>query len=302
VGQGRPERPDGGVRGRAAADAGVQPARGTPGQLPQPDVGPPLGPQQVGQQGDRVPGLHQVHVQQQVGAVEPDVGLEPGRAQQSPRPPAGPGVRRVQHPRRTGELGQRCGRPAERPLDRENQPDLVPEQVLLLDAGSRRTHRVGVLLPQDDVEVVRQQAGDRRRRLGLGDLDPQPRVQLGQPGERGRHQRQQHALEGRDPQRAGDVGQRGGELRLGLLQPLQHGVGVADEDPRLLGEPHPAADPLQQPHPRLGLQLGELLADRGGAVGERPRHLGEGAPAGQLAEQSQAVDVEHADLRIVQLG
>src|SRR3954470_7555350 len=70
------ERSHRGVPTGAGADGGVQPAGGPAGELDEPGRGRPHGPQQVREQGDRVPGLDQVQVQQVVRALEPHVGLE----------------------------------------------------------------------------------------------------------------------------------------------------------------------------------------------------------------------------------
>ena len=74
---------------------------------------------------------------------------------------------------------------------------------------------------------------------------PQPGVTLGEPGEHLGHQGEQHRLERRDAQRAAHLGQRGAQLRLGLLEPLEDRLGVRDQDPRLGGEPHAASRPAR---------------------------------------------------------
>jgi hypothetical protein len=50
---------------------------------------------------------------------------------------------------------------------------------------------------------------------------------------------------------------------------------------------------LEEAHPSLLLQRGELLGHRGRAVGQRLGHGGDGAAAGELPEQPQAPQVEH---------
>ena len=211
-----------------------------------------------------------------------DVRLEPRLPAGVARPRPGSSRRRVENPRDARQVRQPeplVGRPVHRvrAVRRQHQEELVPRQQLGACPGDRRQRDAGVLLAEHQVEFVREQPLERRYRLLVRDLEPQPGVPLGQPSEHRRDQREQHRLERGDPQGAAHLGRGRLELRLRLLEPLQDRLGVRDQDPRQRGEPDAAPDRLEQGHAGLGLELAELLRDRGRAVGQRPRHGGEGA-------------------------
>ncbi|MEV4331029.1 hypothetical protein AB0K02_10865 [Streptomyces sp. NPDC049597] len=63
-----------------------------------------------------------------------------------------------------------------------------------------------------------------------------------QQAERGRNQGQGGRLERGDAERAGQVGQGGGDVRLRALQAFEDRFGVGDEDFGLLGQPYPPPD------------------------------------------------------------
>jgi len=247
-----------------------------------------------------VPAFRQQDLEQQVRARVADVGLEAGLAAGVARPGAGRGFLRVENPRHLGQVRQperpAVGRRVHRvgAVRRQHQEELVSRQQLGAGAGDRRQRHPRVLLAEHQVELVRQQSLESRDRLLVGDLKPQSRMPFRQPGEHRWDQREQHRLERGDPQRAADLGRRGPQLRLRLLQPLQDHLGAGDKQPRQRGEPDAAADRLEQRHPGLRLELAELLRDRGRAVGQRPRDGGEGAAPVQFAQQPQSVHVEHA--------
>jgi hypothetical protein len=246
-----------------------------------------------------VPPLRQQDLEQQVRARVADVRLEPGLPAGVARPRAGCSRRRVENPRHARQVRQPerlaggDGVNRVRAVRRQHQEELVLRQQLGAGAGHRRQGDPGVLLADHEVELVRQQALERRDRLLVGDLQPEPGVPFGQPGQHRRDQREQHRLERGHPQRAPHVGRRRPQLRLRLLEPLQDRLGVGDQDARQRSEPDAAPDRLKQGHPGLGLQLAELLGDRGRAVGQRPGDGGERAAPVQFAQQPQAVDVEH---------
>ena len=83
------------------------------------------------------------------------------------------------------------------------------------------------------------------------------------------------------------------EVVLGELHPLEQQGGVVHEHLALRGEKHPAPAFLQQRHPRLGLEQGQLLGHGGGGVGQRLGDGREGAPDAQLPQQAQAAQVQH---------
>jgi hypothetical protein len=211
-----------------------------------------------------VPPFRQQDLEQQVRARIADVRLEPRLPAGVARPRAGGGLGRVENPRHARQVRQ-----PERPVvsdvnrvrtvRRQDQEQLVPRQQLGAGAGHRREGDAGVFLPEDEVELVRQEAVERRYRLLVGDLEPQPGVPFGQLGEHGRDQREQHRLERGDPQRAAHLGRRRPQLRLRLLEPLQDHLSVRDQQARQRGEPDAAPHWLEQGHPGLGLELAELL-------------------------------------------
>ena len=127
----------------------------------------------------------------------------------------------------------------------QHDEQLVKPEQLGAGTPDGRPGDARVLLAEHDVEVVREQARERRPRLLVRDLDAEPRVTLGEPGEDLGHEGEQHRLERGDAQRAAHLGQRGAQLRLGLLKPLKDGLGVRDQDPRLRGEPHAAPGRLE---------------------------------------------------------
>ncbi len=148
-------------------------------------------------------------------------------------------------------------------------------------------------MDERDVQLARPQRVGDARRIHLGDHRLQPGVLTGERHQRPGDDRPGRAREGADPQRSGQpvpgVDQFGG----GQLQPLQHRLGMADEVAPGRRQGHPPPGALQQRHPGLPLQHGQLLGDGGRAEGERLGHGGDGAPVGELPEQAQAAYVEH---------
>lgn len=172
-----------------------------------------------------------------------------------------------------------------------------PERVI----GERRRGEVvgpgrgvaGVPLGEHEVELPRPQLRDRDLRLELARLDPQPRMGVRQGlhecGHIGRHR----ALEGRDPHRAGQRGQRRGDVGLGLVDDPQDALDVTDEHLRLRRQPHPATIGLEERDTHLTLELRELLGDRGRTVGQRLRDLGQGPTMTQLTQDTQPPQIVH---------
>ncbi len=127
---------------------------------------------------------------------------------------------------------------------------------------------------------------ERHRQLHAG-------VVLAEQRERHRHQRRRAGLERRHPQApAAQAGDRL-QLGLGLGEAGEHGVGVAHERLPRLGQPHPARVALHEHGSGLALERGDLLRHGGLREGERLGGGGEGALAGDLAQDAHAADVEH---------
>ncbi len=169
----------------------------------------------------------------------------------------------------------------------------VVEQILRFESGRARGGVARVLLGEDQVEVAGLEGRERLLRFQLGDVHAQPRMPLAQQTQRRRDQGQGRRLERGDTQGAGQLRQRGGDVRLRTLKTLQHRLRVGDEDLGLLGQPHPPPDRLQQLHPDLGLQLRELLGDGGGRVRQGRRDGRQRAAVLELAQQPQSVQIKH---------
>ncbi|GIH80193.1 hypothetical protein Plo01_66220 [Planobispora longispora] len=169
----------------------------------------------------------------------------------------------------------------------------------LFEQGERVQGEVGlggdevVLVDQGHVQVAGAQAGGDLGGVDLVHHRLQGRVL---PGQRRQGRGQDGAGrrgEGADPDGPAQVRPGGGQLGRGLLQPFQYGLRVPDQrDPRR-GERHPAAGPLQQRHPGLPLQGGELLGDRRRSEHQRLGHRGDRAPMGEFAEQAEPSHIEH---------
>ena len=64
------------------------------------------------------------------------------------------------------------------------------------------------------------------------------------------------------------------------------------------GQAPAAAVPLEQRDAGLALERGELLGDRGGGVAERVGGGRDRAAGGELAQDAEAADVEHAKAQL----
>ena len=83
------------------------------------------------------------------------------------------------------------------------------------------------------------------------------------------------------------------QLGLGLGEPGEDPLGVADDGLAGVGEPHAARAALDEHGAGLALERGDLLGDGGLGEGERLGCGGERAPEGDLAQHAHAADVEH---------
>jgi hypothetical protein len=146
---------------------------------------------------------------------------------------------------------------------------------------------------EHEVDVPERERGQRPLGLRLHELAAQPGRIGFQPPHGGERDPQRDGLEGRDPRPPGDAARRGGQLGLRHPDALQQRVGVTDEHPRGVGEPHAAAGLLQQRHPGLALEHRELLGHGRGREPQRLGHRGDRPPLAQLAQQPEPVQVEH---------
>ena len=135
-------------------------------------------------------------------------------------------------------------------------------------------------VPEDDRHVDRAAAHRRLglRRLQLDEADVQPR----RPRVQGhQHRRQQHrggGREGGDPHEARREPGQGRQLLVGDGQPLDDGVGVAQQHPARLRQGDPATGANDERDAGVGLQPADVLAhgrlrpaQGAGRPGERAR-------------------------------
>ena len=99
-----------------------------------------------------------------------------------------------------------------------------------------------------------------------------------------RHQRGERRLEAGDPDAAGAQAHHRGQFRGGGVDPADDLGGAAGQVLALRGEPDAPADPLDQPGPGLGLQLGQMMADGGLGVVQLLGGLGDRAVRGDGRE------------------
>ena len=225
----------------------------------------------------------------QVGGGVAVVGLEPGLPAHRRGPFPGGGADGFHHERTRRQLGQRSLAPA----GRGDEAKFVGQQVVSLGLARARQGMSRVLLAEDDVEFAGYEGRQGHLGLKLDYLDAEPGVPLPELSEGVRYEGEDRGLEGGDAQRADGLGQGLGECGFGSFHRFQQHLGVGDEEVGLGGQPDAAAGRLEQAHPGLLLQRGELLGHRGRAVGQRLGHGGDGAAAGELTEQPQAPEVEH---------
>ena len=172
---------------------------------------------------------------------------------------------------------------------------LVAEQVVAVDAV-REPHRLVLpLVAEHEVEVAE---GERRQRLlglGLEHLAAQARRVARQRLDGRERDAQQHRLEACDAPAAGDRPRGSREVGLGDRRAFEQCLGVADEHERRIGEPHAPPRPLEQRDARFALEHGELLGDRRGRELERVGDRGDRSALAQLAQETQAAQIEHRE-------
>ena len=180
----------------------------------------------------------------------------------------------------------------------QRDAERVVEQVGALErrVGRRRGERV--LLREREVELAELERGQAVLGLHVARGDAQVGVALGERGDRAREQHAVRARERRAAQDAGDV--RGGPLerRLGRLELAQDALRALHQ--LLAGgrEAAAAAVALEQRDAGLALERGELLGDRRGGVAERVGGGRDRPAGGELAQDAEAADVEHAKAQL----
>ncbi|CRK50138.1 hypothetical protein RHCRD62_100050 [Rhodococcus sp. RD6.2] len=291
----RPEGTDRGMRRPSVAHGGVQRPMRVAGQADQLDTALMPSGDQRRNEGNGMSRAHEVCLQERIGVLERDRRLEPRGAADGPPPRPGRRVRRVQRPRRRTQIRQhsRHRRPRSGGGDGQAQP--VADEIGSVDADPDLIGQTRILLPENDVELMRQERTVGGPDLAMTDLHSQLRMPLRQQGQCGRGQLDDDGLERRDAQRAPDLGLRGGKLGFGLFEAGQHGLGVRDETDGVVGEAHSPANALEQRHARLPFEQRQLLRHRGRRVRQCLRDLGERAATVEFAQHPQPHDVQHGD-------
>jgi len=147
------------------------------------------------------------------------------------------------------------------------------------------------LVGQYEVHVPQRQRGQRRLGLGLDQLAAQGGVLQALDG--GDGEGDGHRGEGGDPGAAADRAGRRREVGLRERRALEQRLGVRDQHQRGVGQPQPAAGLLEQRDAGLALERLQLLRHGGRRVAESIGGGGDRAAGGELAEDSEAADVEH---------
>ena len=246
---------------------------------------------QRGQGGDAEVGGDQGLDRDVVVGGERDLRGEPGeRALPDQVGPAAVAARDPPVPGVTGQLGRRflalprMGRNRRHQVHRLVQQQLLAQALGEVDAafvvtepGAGRTRRrtrprAGLLsgnpravrarrvrgVPEHHrhVHVPGAQHAQRLRRFGLGQPQVDAGLALAEHGRGGRHDGAERGRERRQPEPPGAQPGVGGQLVLGRVQPADHLGGPLGEQPSGVGEPDPAARPLDQLGPGLGFQPG----------------------------------------------
>ena len=167
------------------------------------------------------------------------------------------------------------------------QLDPLPQR-LVDRAGEGR-----VLEREGDLDLARLQARDALLRLGLDQGELDARVSAGELGDREGHQRGAHRGEGGDAHAPAAQTGDGLELGLGRGDPGEDGVGVLDEGSPGVGQTDAPGSAIEEDRARLALERGDLLGDRGLRVRERLRRGRERAAGGHLAQDAEALRIEH---------
>lgn len=250
---------------------------------------------EVGEQADGHAVRDEREADERVVRPVPEVGLEAAAVAAGADGhlvPAHPG--RPARPRGVRErLERHRVRAGERMAGRECDAHRVHEQLVPFDALRARPRKGVPLVGEHEVEVAEREGGKRVLRLGLDELAAQFGGAAGEGGDRGRGDAERHGLERGDPPPPGDPAGRGGEVGLGDGGAVEQRRGMAHEHERRVGQPDTASGALEQGYPGLALEDGELLGDRGRRELEHISDRGD-RPAGvELAEQTQATEVEH---------
>ena len=179
--------------------------------------------------------------------------------------------------------GMRCGK---------HDTQRLFEQELELDPRVGGKGDVVVFEDDRQIELAHTHAGERDERVGLGDRHVDLGPDRGEANERIRDDADRCGRVRPDPQGRGRAVEFP-ELGLGLGEPLEDRLGMLDQPPTGRGQLHAARASLEQRDARLGLELRQLLGDRGRREAERLGGPGDRAAEGHLAQDTETPDVEH---------
>ena len=175
----------------------------------------------------------------------------------------------------------------------EHEVHRVLEHVDVLETVAHAVLRGARAERDREVDVARAHAGERLLRLEQRHRQLDRGMSRREARDGHRHQRRRGRLEGGQAQPpAAQAGDRL-ELGLGLGEPGEDGLGVADDGLARLRQPHPAGAALDEHRPGLALERGDLLGDGRLREGEGVGGGGERALEGDLAEDAHAANVEH---------
>ena len=154
------------------------------------------------------------------------------------------------------------------------------------------------LVGQDEVHVAEEERGQRLLGLGLDQLAAKVGSISGERLHGGHGKVKGNRLERRDASASRNAARGCRQVGLRELGALEERVGVADEDERGVGQPDAPPCPLQQRHPRLALEHGQLLGDRRRGELEGLRHGGDRAPRVELVQEPQSMEIEHSQVNL----
>ncbi len=197
-------------------------------------------------------------------------------------------------PRLVGEVGD---------LDRTASGEtVVRRQRQVHPFVDDRAHRdVGVGRERVQLEVVEDghvvaaaaQGRQRLLGLGLGQAEADPGMGLTEPPDRPGDDRGAGAGEADEPELAGLEPRHRRQLALGLFEARHRRPCVGDEDGAGVGQDRAPAQPQDERLADLGLEGGDLLADRGLGDVELLGGSGERAVLGDGPEDAKSLQIQH---------
>jgi hypothetical protein len=146
----------------------------------------------------------------------------------------------------------------------------------------------GVVIAEDDggVDLAVPQHRQRHLRMRVDRAQLDAGVVAAHRRRRVGHQRAERRLEPRQPDPSGPQAHQRGQLRAGRIHAADDLGGAAREQLTVRGEPDAPPHPLDEPGAGLGLEAGEVMADRRLRVVQVLRGLGDRAVGGDRREHS----------------